>query len=133
MTPDPRADAGQAANDPDGRQFVVVSGRPGGGIDLEAGGSLAEVTVAYETWGTLDGAGDNGVLVLHALTADSHAAGPVGPAHPSPGWWEGLIGPGAPLDTDRYFVVCPNVLGGCRGTTGPASVAPDGAPYGSRW
>jgi homoserine O-acetyltransferase len=133
VTPDPRADAGQAANDPDGRQFVVVSGRPGGGIDLEAGGSLAEVTVAYETWGTLDGAGDNGVLVLHALTADSHAAGPVGPAHPSPGWWEGLIGPGAPLDTDRYFVVCPNVLGGCRGTTGPASVAPDGAPYGSRF
>ena len=133
MTPDPRADAGQAANDPDGRQFVVVSGRPGGGIDLEAGGSLAEVTVAYETWGTLDGAGDNGVLVLHALTADSHAAGPVGPAHPSPGWWEGRIGPGAPLDTDRYFVVCPNVLGGCRGTTGPASVAPDGAPYGSRF
>ena len=133
MTPDPRADTGQAPNDPDGRQFVVVAGRRGVGIDLEAGGSLAEVTVAYETWGPLDGAGDNGVLVLHALTADSPAAGPVGPAHPSPGWWEGLIGPGAPLDTDRYFVVCPNVLGGCRGTTGPVSIAPDGAPYGSRF
>jgi homoserine O-acetyltransferase len=122
-----------SAEAPDGRQFVVVSGPRGGGVDLEAGGSLAEVTVAYETWGTLDGTGDNGVLVLHALTADSHAAGPVGPGHPSAGWWEGLIGPGAPIDTDRYFVVCPNVLGGCRGTTGPASVAPDGVPYGSRF
>ena len=122
-----------SAEVPDGRQFVVVSGPRGGGVDLEAGGSLAEVTVAYETWGTLDGAADNAVLVLHALTADSHAAGPVGPGHPSPGWWEGLIGPGAPIDTDRYFVVCPNVLGGCRGTTGPASVAPDGVPYGSRF
>jgi homoserine O-acetyltransferase len=133
VTPAPRADAGQASNDPDGRQFVVVAGQRGVGIDLEVGGSLAEVTVAYETWGTLDGAGANGVLVLHALTADSHVAGTVGADHPDPGWWEGLIGPGAPLDTDRYFVVCPNVLGGCRGTTGPASIAPDGAPYGSRF
>ncbi len=132
MTPEPGA-AGQAVRDPDGRQSVVVPGPRGAGINLEAGGRLAEVTVAYETWGALDGAGGNGVLVLHALTADSHAAGAAGVDHPDPGWWEGLIGPGAPLDTDRYFVVCPNVLGGCRGTTGPASLAPDGAPYGSRF
>ena len=73
------------------------------------------------------------MLVLHALTGDSHVAGPVGPGHLSPGWWPGIIGPGAPIDTDRFFVVCPNVLGGCQGTTGPASVAPDGKRYGSRF
>ena len=78
--------------------------------------------------------GDNAVLVLHALTGDSHASGTVGPGHSSPGFWNGLIGPGAPIDTERYFVVCPNVLGGCQGTTGPASLGPDGAPtaHGSR-
>ena len=75
----------------------------------------------------------NAVLVLHALSGDSHAAGPAGPGHPTPGWWEGMIGPGAAIDTDRYFVVCPNVLGGCQGTTGPASPAPNGRPWGSRF
>ncbi len=105
----------------------------GAGMALEAGSWLPRITVAYESWGVLDGAGSNAVLVLHALTGDSHATGPAGPAHPSAGWWDGMIGPGAPIDTDRYFVVCPNVLGGCRGTTGPASPAPDGAPYGSRF
>ena len=90
-------------------------------------------TVAYETWGELDRAAGNGVLVLHALTGDSHAAGPAGDGHPTPGWWDALIGPGAPIDTDRFFVVCPNVLGGCQGTTGPSSAAPDGEPYGSRF
>ncbi len=73
------------------------------------------------------------MLVLHALTMDSHATGPAEPGHLHPGWWDGVIGPGAPLDTDRWFVVCPNVLGGCQGTTGPASDAPDGKPYGSRF
>ena len=73
------------------------------------------------------------MLVLHALTMDSHANGPAEPGHAQPGWWDGVIGPGAPLDTDRWFVVCPNVLGGCQGTTGPASDAPDGKPYGSRF
>ena len=100
---------------------------------MEAGGRIEHVSVAYETWGTLAPDASNAVLVLHALTGDSHAAGPAGPGHPHPGWWHGMIGPGAPIDTDRFFVVCPNVLGGCQGTTGPASDAGDGRPYGSRF
>lgn len=113
------------------RRFARVVGTHE--LDLEAGGRLGPVDVAYETWGELDAARTNAVLVLHALTGDSHVSGPAGPGHPSPGWWPGIVGPGAPIDTDRYFVVCPNVLGGCQGTTGPASVAPDGTRYGSRF
>jgi homoserine O-acetyltransferase len=104
-----------------------------GGLTLEAGGRLPSVDIAYETWGTLDGGATNAVLVEHALTGDSHAAGPAGGGHPTAGWWDGLIGPGAPIDTDRFFVVCANVLGGCQGTTGPSSLAPDGRPFGSRF
>ena len=89
--------------------------------------------MAYETWGELNRERSNAVLILHALTGDSHAAGAAGPGHPSPGWWDDLIGPGKALDTDRFFVVCPNVLGGCQGTTGPSSMAPDGRRYGSRF
>jgi homoserine O-acetyltransferase/O-succinyltransferase len=89
--------------------------------------------VAYETWGTLSPARDNAVLVLHALTGDSHLTGPAGPAHPAPGWWGAMVGPGRPLDTDRWFLVCPNILGGCQGTTGPSSLAPDDRPWGSRF
>ncbi len=101
---------------------------------LEAGGRLADITVAYETWGELDETRGNTLLVLHALTGDSHAAGPAGPGHPQPGWWSAVIGPGLAIDTNRYFVVCPNVLGGCQGTTGPASTDPaTGLPYGSRF
>jgi homoserine O-acetyltransferase len=113
---------------PGRRQFVSV-----GPLDLETGGRLPQVEVAYETWGTLSPARDNAVLVEHALTGDSHVSGPAGPGHPTPGWWDGLIGPGRPLDTDRWFVVASNVLGGCQGTTGPASSAPDGRPWGSRF
>jgi homoserine O-acetyltransferase len=112
---------------------VTVTGDGGAEFPLESGAGLSEVTVAFETWGELDSSGDNGVLVLHALTGDSHAAGAAGPGHPTPGWWGPLIGPGAAIDTDRYFVVCPNVLGGCQGTTGPSSAAPDGQPYASRF
>jgi homoserine O-acetyltransferase len=89
--------------------------------------------VSFETWGRLDAHRGNAVLVLHAITADSHASANPDQGQPGAGWWEGMIGPGAPIDTDRYFVVCPNVLGGCQGTTGPASPAPDGTPYGSRF
>jgi homoserine O-acetyltransferase len=100
---------------------------------LEAGGRLDGVEVAYETWGRLAPDGANAMLVLHALTLDSHAAGPAGPGHLEPGWWDPMIGPGRAIDTDRYFVVCPNVLGGCQGTTGPSSAGPDGRPFGARF
>jgi homoserine O-acetyltransferase len=110
------------------RRFAAI-----GDLVLERGGVLHDVTVAYETWGTLSPAGDNAVLVEHALTGDSHVVGDAGPAHASPGWWPGLIGPGAPLDTDRLFVVASNVLGGCQGTTGPASPDGDGRPWGGRF
>ncbi|MFC5379768.1 homoserine O-acetyltransferase MetX [Aquipuribacter nitratireducens] len=117
---------------PGGRRFVDV-----GPLDLEAGGSLPGARVAYETWGTprrgADGTVANAVLVEHALTGDSHVVGPAGPGHPSPGWWDGVVGPGLAVDTDRWFVVAANVLGGCQGTTGPASPAPDGRAWGSRF
>jgi homoserine O-acetyltransferase len=91
------------------------------------------VTVAYETWGTLNAARDNVVLVEHALTGDSHVDGEAGPGHASPGWWPGLLGPGRPIDTTQWFVIAANVLGGCQGTTGPSSPAPDGRAWGSRF
>jgi homoserine O-acetyltransferase len=119
------------AGDPAGqRRFAdVVDGRP---FHLEGGGVLRHVTVAYETWGTLAPDGSNAVLVCHALTGDSHAAGRASDGHQGPGWWDGLIGRGRGIDPDRWFVVCANVLGGCQGSTGPSSIDPDtGAPYGS--
>src|SRR5215203_1457033 len=98
-----------------------------GALDLELGGRIESVTIAYRSWGRLNAAGDNAILVLHALTGDSLAAGPGG-------WWEPLIGPGRALDTDRAFVICANILGGCQGTTGPASDDPlTGRPYGMRF
>ena len=97
------------------------------------GGDHGPITVAFETWGQLDAEGSNAVLVLHALTGDSHAAGPAGPGHGSVGWWDPLIGPGRAIDTDRFFVISPNVLGGCQGTLGPSSPHPDGTPWGSRF
>jgi homoserine O-acetyltransferase len=115
---------------PGSRRFIALArDRP---FALEGGGRLRDIDVAYETWGSLSDAADNAVLVCHALTGDSHAAGDIGAGHPTPGWWDGLIGPGQALDSDRLFVVCVNVLGGCQGTTGPASPAPEsGRPYGS--
>jgi homoserine O-acetyltransferase len=110
------------------RHFVDI-----GSLRFEAGGALPQVRIAYETWGTLNAARDNAILVEHALTGDSHVSGPAGAGHPTPGWWDGLIGPGNPLDTDRWFVVASNVIGGCQGTTGPSSQAPDGRPWGSRF
>jgi len=111
--------------------FDFATDRP---FALEGGGHLRHATLAYETWGTLDADGANAVLVFHALTGDSHAAGAMGAGHPTDGWWDGLIGPGRALDTDRWFVVSSNVLGGCQGSTGPASIDPaTGTPYGSRF
>lgn len=104
-----------------------------GDLDLERGGVLTDVVLGVQRWGTLTPRRDNAVLVLHALTGDSHVDGPAGPDHPTPGWWAGLIGPGAALDTDRWCVIAANVLGGCRGSTGPSSIAPDGKTFGSRF
>ncbi|WP_369795174.1 homoserine O-acetyltransferase [Cellulomonas sp. KRMCY2] len=127
-TPVP-ASAAWREGDPVGRrQFCDI-----GPLDLEVGGSLPRVRIAYETWGTLSPSGDNAVLVLHALTGDSHVTGPAGPGHPTAGWWDSLVGTGRPIDTDRFFVVAPNVLGGCQGSTGPSSTAPDGRPWGGRF
>lgn len=113
----------------DRRFHAVAHGRP---FRLEGGGSLPEVHVAYETWGELNDRHDNAVLVCHALTGDSHASGRSGPGHPTPGWWDALIGPGRALDLDQYFVVCANAVGGCQGSTGPSSTDPrTGEPYGS--
>lgn len=101
---------------------------------LEGGGILHDAQLAYETWGELNAEADNAVLVCHALTGDAHASGGVCAEHPDGGWWDALIGPGRAIDTDRWFVVCANVLGGCQGSTGPASTDPEtGAPYGMRF
>jgi homoserine O-acetyltransferase len=118
-------------SDPGNRHFLDLIAP--GGLELELGGSFGPVTVAYETWGEPTRDRDNAVLVEHALTGDSHAAGPGGRGHDTTGWWDDLIGPGRAIDTDRWWVVCPNTLGGCQGTTGPCSPAPDGAPWGSRF
>jgi homoserine O-acetyltransferase len=128
--PPPATGAWRPGDHPGQRRFATFPD----GLKLEAGGRLESVTVAYETWGELNPDRSNAVLVLHALTGDSHAAGPAGPGHGDVGWWDGTIGPGRAIDTDRFFVVCPNVLGGCQGTTGPSSEMPDGrGPYGPRF
>ena len=120
-------------DEPGRRRFTPI-----GHLDLDVGVTpwgplIDDAVVCFESWGTLNAEASNAVLVLHGFTADAHAAGSVGPGHPEPGWWDAAIGPGRAIDTDRLFVVCPNVLGGCQGTTGPASPAPDGEPWGSRW
>jgi homoserine O-acetyltransferase len=129
--PPPATGAWQEGDHPGRRRFVDT-----GPQDLDRGGRLPAVRVAYETWGeprVVDGTVVNAVLVLHALTGDSHVSGPAEDGHPTAGWWDGLVGPGRALDPAQWFVVAPNVLGGCQGTTGPSSRAGDGRPYGSRW
>jgi homoserine O-acetyltransferase len=99
-------------------------------ISLESGASLAPVEVAFETYGTLNSARSNAILILHAFSGDAHAAG-IGRESGKPGWWDSMIGPGKAFDTDQYFIVCSNVLGGCQGTTGPSSINPETQrPYG---
>ena len=106
---------------------------PVGDLVLESGAQLPDVEIAVQRWGALSEARDNVIWVEHALTGDSHVSGPAGGFHKLPGWWNGMVGPGLPLDTDRYCVVATNVLGGCKGTTGPSSIAPDGKAWGSRF
>jgi homoserine O-acetyltransferase len=101
---------------------------------LDSGATLAPLTLAYETYGMLNQRRDNAILLLHALSGDAHAAGWHGPNDRKPGWWDAMVGPGRPFDTDRYFVICSNVVGGCQGSTGPASTNPaTGRPYGARF
>ena len=99
-------------------------------LRLDCGAELAPFSIAYMTYGTLNAAKSNAILICHALTGDQFVVGP----HPitgKPGWWETIVGPGRPVDTDRYFVICPNIIGGCMGSTGPASINPaTGKPYG---
>ena len=120
----PVTGAWREGDDPGERQFADV-----GPLELELGGRLPNVRMAYETWGKLNEDASNAILLCHALTGDSHATSCDGKS----GWWKDIVGPGLAIDTDRYFVVCPNVLGGCQGTTGPADLAPDGRPWGPRF
>jgi len=99
-------------------------------LELESGGKLEGARLAYESWGQLNQERSNAILVLHALTGDSHTSGSAGEGHPTAGWWNGLIGPGLALDTEKYFVITPNVLGGCQGSTGPSSLDRNGREYG---
>ncbi|WP_344024692.1 homoserine O-acetyltransferase MetX [Pseudonocardia kongjuensis] len=127
--PPPATGAWREGDDPGRRRFLDLPAP----LKLEAGGELPAVRLSYETWGELAPDRSNAVLVLHALTGDTHLEGPAGPGHPTAGWWPGLIEPGGPLDPARWFVVAPNAIGGCQGSTGPASAAPDGRPWGSRF
>lgn len=102
----------------DERHYVQI-----GDLDCECGKTLPNAVVAYEAWGTLNLDKSNAILICHALSGDSHAIG----------WWDRLIGPGKPIDTNHFFVIGSNVIGGCQGSTGPASLASDGKPYGSRF
>jgi homoserine O-acetyltransferase len=102
-------------------------------LKLESGKRLDSVKIAYESWGTLNSDGSNALLILHALTGDSHAFGSATRAHPTAGWWNGVIGPGLAIDTEKYFVVAPNMLGGCQGSTGPTSLDKKGKEYGARF
>jgi homoserine O-acetyltransferase/O-succinyltransferase len=116
------------------KRFFTFAGEPEEHLVLECGQAIGPLTLAYETYGSLNERRDNAVLVLHALTGDSHAAGRYSESDRKPGWWEVMIGPGKSIDTDRYFVVCANVLGGCMGSTGPSSLDPaTGSPYGLKF
>ncbi|MHA3684373.1 homoserine O-acetyltransferase MetX [Leucobacter sp. HY1908] len=125
----PPISGGWRDGDPVGqRQFAAI-----GSLTTEAGEELPNVRIAYETFGELNDARDNAILVFHALTGDSHLMGPAGPGHPTDGWWSEIVGPGRPLDTEKYCVVAPNVLGGCQGSTGPGSLDPEHREWGGRF
>jgi homoserine O-acetyltransferase len=124
----PATGAWRDGDDPGDRRFAGI-----GDLALERGGDIPNITIAYETWGELNPDRSNAILVLHALTGDSHLVGTAGAGHPTGGWWSGLVGSGKVLDTDRYYVVAPNMLGGCQGSTGPASLAADGVEWGPRF
>lgn len=124
----PVSGAWREGDPPGDRRFVSLPD-----LKLESGEILPRPRIAYETFGERATDDSNVVLVLHALTGDSHLAGPAGDAHTTAGWWPGIVGPGLALDTERWFVVAPNMLGGCQGSTGPSSLAPDGVEWGARF
>jgi len=100
-------------------------------LPLECGARLGPITLAYETYGKLDEKASNAILITHALSGDAHVAGRFNEDDEKPGWWDSMVGPGKAFDTDRFFIICSNVLGGCRGSTGPSSTNPaTGRPYG---
>ena len=102
-------------------------------LELECGKKLGPITLAYETYGKLNSAKSNAILIFHALSGDAHAAGYHSPDDRKPGWWDNMIGPGKAFDTNKYFVICTNVIGGCKGSTGPSSIDPaTGKPYAQR-
>ena len=115
-----------------GRKFAQFPGdRP---FALDGGKVLSNVSIAYESWGTLNADATNAILICHAWTGDSHVTGAAEEGNPTPGWWEGVVGPGKAIDTNTWFVVCSNVIGGCQGSTGPATAHPeDGQLYGPRF
>jgi len=109
------------------RYFTFAQDEP---MPLDSGETLGPITLAYETYGKLNEDRSNAILILHALSGDAHAAGYHSPEDRKPGWWDDTIGPGKAFDTNRYFVVCSNVIGGCAGSTGPGSIDPrTGRPY----
>jgi homoserine O-acetyltransferase/O-succinyltransferase len=124
----PASAAWREGDHPGERQFVNI-----GSFTTESGFTFDDVRVAYQTWGELNASKTNAIYIAHALTGDSHVMGEAGPGHATAGWWDSLVGPGRPIDTESYFVVCANVLGGAQGTTGPSSLAPDQLPWGSRF
>lgn len=117
------------ASAPDGADIAV----PIGDFVTETGRRIADVTISFQRWGRPNADRSNIVLALHALTGNSHVTGPPDDRFMMGGWWDGLVGPGCVVDTDEWCVIAPNAIGGCFGSTGPASLAPDGRPWGSRF
>ena len=125
----PPISGGWRDGDPIGeRTFVSI-----GAITTESGEEIPNARISYESFGELNEQRDNAILVFHALTGDSHLVGSAGPGHPTDGWWTEIVGPGKPLDTTKYCIIAPNVLGGCQGSTGPGSLDPSGREWGGRF
>ena len=105
--------------------------KPPDELELECGRKLGPITLAYETYGETNADRSNCILIVHALSGDAHVAGRHHPDDPKPGWWDNMVGPGKAFDTTKYCVICSNIIGGCKGSTGPSSINPaTGRPYG---
>ena len=116
------------------KKQTFTFGKTGEALTLDSGRTLAPVSLAFETCGTLNEDKSNAILICHALTGDSHVAGSYQADDPKPGWWDIMIGPGKPIDTDKFFVICSNTIGGCMGSTGPLSRNPEtDQPYGAQF